>query len=74
MIVIPLEGRRPNPNLGPETQSWRKCDQLFTSGDAVFAVARDGLYRMNPHAFGWQRVLQAGPRVLDRPQHFCPGR
>ena len=38
--------------------------QLFTSGDAVFAVARNGLYRMSAHAFGWQRVLEAGAAVL----------
>ena len=38
--------------------------QLFTSGDAVFAVARNGLYRMSAHAFGWQRVLEAGATVL----------
>ena len=64
VLVIPLEGRRPNPNLGPETQL-AEVRQLFTSGDAVFAVARDGLYRMNPHAFGWQRVLEAGSAVLS---------
>jgi len=64
VIVIPLEGRRPNPNLGPGPQL-AEVRQLFTSGDAVFAVARNGLYRMNPHAFGWQRVLEAGGAVLS---------
>jgi ligand-binding sensor domain-containing protein len=39
--------------------------QLFSSGDAVFAVTRSGLYRLNPHAFGWQRVLQARTTVLS---------
>jgi ligand-binding sensor domain-containing protein len=63
VLVIPLEGRRPNPNLGPGTQL-AEVRQLFTSGGDVFAVARDGLYRMNPHAFGWQRVLEAGSAVL----------
>jgi hypothetical protein len=74
VIVIPLEGRRPNPNLGPdalgpETQGpgaqMAEVRQLFASGDAVFAVVRNGLYRMNPHAFGWQRVLEAGAAVLS---------
>ena len=64
VIAIPLEGRRPSPNLGagaplPEVR------QLFISGDAVFAVSRNGLYRMNPHAFGWQRVLEAGTAALS---------
>ena len=46
VIVIPLEGRRPNPNLGQGSQL-AEVHQLFSSGDAVFAVARNGLYRMN---------------------------
>jgi ligand-binding sensor domain-containing protein len=64
VIVIPLAGRRPNPNLGPAAEL-AEVRQLFTSGDAVFAVARNGLYRMNPHAFGWQRVLEASTAVLS---------
>ncbi|HSY91889.1 MAG TPA: hypothetical protein VK812_10990 [Candidatus Binatus sp.] len=63
VIVIPLEGRHPNPNLGPGSEL-AEVHQLFTSGDAVFAVARDGLYRMNPHAFGWRRVLETGSAIL----------
>jgi ligand-binding sensor domain-containing protein len=63
VIVIPLEGRRPNPNLGPGAEL-AEVRQLFAAGDAVFAVARNGLYRVNPHAFGWQRVLEASTAVL----------
>jgi len=62
--VIPLEGRRPNPNLGPGSQL-AEVRQLFTSGGAVYAVARNGLYRRNAHAFGWQRVLETGTAVLS---------
>ena len=66
VIVIPLEGRHPNPNLGPGSEL-AEVHQLFTSGDAVFAVARDGLFRMSAHAFGWQRVLQVGgANLTDR--------
>ena len=63
VIPIPLAERRPNsnPDLGTPLSEVR---QLFASDDVVFAVARDGLYRMNPHAFGWQRVLETGPAVL----------
>lgn len=64
VISIPLEGRRPNPNLGPDTEL-EEVHQLFTSGDAVFAVARNGLFRMNAHAFGWQRVLEGGTAPLS---------
>jgi ligand-binding sensor domain-containing protein len=63
VIVIPLEGRHPNPNLDSGT-SMAEVRQLFTSGDAVFAVARDGLYRLSAHAFGWQRVLEDASSVL----------
>jgi ligand-binding sensor domain-containing protein len=63
VIVIPLEGRHPNPNLGLGSEL-AEVHQFFVSGDAVFAVAREGLYRMNPHAFGWQRVLEAGSAIL----------
>lgn len=63
VIVIPLEGRRPNPNLGPGAQL-AEVRQLFISDNAVFAVARNGLYRLAPHAFGWQRVLENPASVL----------
>lgn len=64
VLSIPLQGRRANPNLeqGSEIAEVR---QLFSSGDAVFAVARSGVYRKTPHAFGWERVLQASPAVLS---------
>jgi len=64
VISIPLEGRRPNPGIdaGPQLS---EVHQLFLSGDAVFAVARNGLYRMNRHGLGWQQVLQAGAAVLN---------
>jgi ligand-binding sensor domain-containing protein len=63
VMVIPLEGRRPNPNQTP-TAELSEVHQLFASGDAVFAVARNGLYRVNPRAFGWQRVLEGGSTIL----------
>ena len=63
VLAIPLEGRRPNPNQAPG-ERLADVRQLFTSDDAVFAVARDGLYRMNRRAFAWQRVLETGSSVL----------
>lgn len=64
VITIPLEGRHPNPNLGPGAQL-PEVHQLFASDDAVFAVTRNGLYRMSPHAFGWQRVLEGSGAMLN---------
>jgi ligand-binding sensor domain-containing protein len=64
VIVIPLEGRRPNSVLGFDAQLL-EVRQIFTSGDDVFAVARNGLYRMHPRTLGWERVLKAGTTVLS---------
>lgn len=72
VISISLAGGRPNqnlmqlaqPSLGPSAQL-AEVHQLFTSGEAIFAVARNGLYRMNPHALGWQRVLGSDAAVLS---------
>ena len=64
VLVIPLAGRRPNPSLGQGSEL-AEVRQLFNSGGAVFAVARNGLYRMKPHGFGWERVLASGRSVLS---------
>jgi ligand-binding sensor domain-containing protein len=64
VIVIPLEGRRPNPN-SEQNGELQEVRQLFVSAGLVFAVARNGLYRLNPHGFGWDRVLASGAAVLS---------
>jgi ligand-binding sensor domain-containing protein len=68
VLAIPLEARHPitgsNSTLGHDAQL-SEVRQIFTSGDLVFAVARGGLYQMNPRGFGWQRVLEAGGATLS---------
>ena len=64
VLVLSLEGRRPNPNLG-QGAPLSEVRQIFTSGDAVYAVARNGLYRRNDHGLGWERVLASGSAVLS---------
>ncbi len=64
VLVIPLKGRRPNPNSGSGGEL-KEVRQFFLSGGAVFALARNGVYRMNAHGFGWQRVLASGAAVLN---------
>jgi len=64
VIIVSLEGRRPNPSFGPGAQL-AEVRQLFASEDAVFAVGRGGLYRMNPHGISWQRVLEGGAAMLS---------
>jgi hypothetical protein len=64
VISVQLEGRRSNPNVGQDSQL-PEVRQLFSSGDALFAVTRSGLYRMNAHGLGWQNVLDAGGATLS---------
>ncbi len=63
VIKIPLEGGRRNP-VPAQASELRGVRQLFADRTSVFAVASDGLFRMNAHAFGWERVLQVNPAVL----------
>ena len=72
VIAIPLQGRHPNSgsNSGSNSNAGRDSQlsevrQVFTSGNLIFAVARNGLYRMNARGFGWQRVLEAGTAILS---------
>src|SRR5215470_16580272 len=64
VFAIPLEGRRPNPSLGQGNEP-AEVRQIFSSGGAMFAVARNGLYRMKAHGLGWQRVLESESAVLS---------
>jgi ligand-binding sensor domain-containing protein len=66
VIPVQFEGRRPNPNLGSDSEL-SEVRQIFASGDALFAVARHGLYRRTRHGFGWRRVLEpSGATLGDR--------
>ena len=64
VIRIAVAGRRPNPSLvhggAPE-----EVRQLFMSGEVVYALARNGLYRMNVRGLGWERILASGPAALN---------
>lgn len=64
VLVIPLEGRRPNSSLGPGSEL-ADVRQIFASGGAMFTVARNGLYRLKPHGFVWERVLASEAAILS---------
>ncbi len=64
VLTIPLEGRRPNSSCGASSEL-AEVHQLFESGEAVYALTRNGLYRMSVRGFGWQPVLQPDPAVLS---------
>lgn len=63
VISIPLEGHHSKPYTAPASQL-AEVHQLFESGDSIFAVARGGLYRLGPHAFGWEQALNSESAVL----------
>ena len=64
VLTIPLEGRRPNASAGTSAEL-AEVRQFFESGEAVYALTRNALYRMSGRGFGWQQVLQPGPAVLS---------
>jgi ligand-binding sensor domain-containing protein len=64
VISLPLEKRDLNAPASPGTEL-AEVRQLFASEQSIYAVARGGLYRLKPHAFGWQQVLQPSGTVLS---------
>ena len=64
VITVPIAGRRLNSSSSgsPELSEVR---QLFGSGEAVYVLTRNALYRMNARGFGWKQMLQPGPGVLS---------
>lgn len=63
VISIPLD-KRPVSTGVTSGSEMAEVRQLLTSGDSVFAMTRRGLYRLKPHAFGWEQVLQPDAAVL----------
>jgi len=64
VLTIPLERRHSSPATGAGSLL-AEVHQLFPAGDSIFAVARGGLYRMGPHAFGWEQALKPDATVLS---------
>jgi len=48
-----------------KTAELAKVRQLFTSGNDVYVLCSDALYRMSVHGLGWQQVLKPGPAILS---------
>lgn len=64
VISIPL-AKQPTNAVGNSGSELTEVRQLFASEESIYAVARGGLYRLRPHAFGWQQVLQPTGAVLS---------
>jgi len=64
VLPIVLEARHENA-LSGNTAELAEIRQLFQSGENTYAVARDGIFRLAPHARSWNRVLQSSGAVLS---------
>jgi ligand-binding sensor domain-containing protein len=63
VISIPLD-KRPTGVTANADAELPEVQQIVASEDSILAVTRGGLYRLKPHAFGWQQVLQPGAAML----------
>jgi ligand-binding sensor domain-containing protein len=52
------------PHAG-KTAELDKVRQIFASGNDIYALASDALYRMSGRGLGWQQVLKPGPAILS---------
>ena len=64
VIDVPLGGRRESSRTGGYTEL-SEVRQFFASGEDMYVLLRDALYRMNARGLGWQRVLQPGVVALS---------
>jgi len=67
ILTIPI-GRphlAPHPLHSGKTSDLAKIRQLFASGNDVYVLSSDALYRMSALGLGWQQVLRPGPAILS---------
>jgi ligand-binding sensor domain-containing protein len=57
-----LEPRRSHSN---KTAELAKVRQFFVSGNDVYVLSSDALYRMSTSGLGWQQVLRPGTAILS---------
>ena len=62
--TIPLASR-PSASHGGASPEISEVRQIFESGDAIYVLARNGLYRTNARGLGLQQVLHPGPATLS---------
>jgi ligand-binding sensor domain-containing protein len=64
VLPIALTRRRLNADFGHDS-NLTEVRQLFASGEGIFAVSRDGFYRLRTRGFSWERVLGGGDALLS---------
>jgi ligand-binding sensor domain-containing protein len=67
VLTIPIGDPQigPHPSHSNKTAEMAKIRQLFTSGNDVYVLSSDALYRMSARGLGWQQVLRPGPAILS---------
>jgi len=67
VIAIPIGSPQIESHLSHagKTAELDKVRQLFASGNDIYALSRDVLYRKGASGLGWQQVLRPGPAILS---------
>jgi len=67
VLTIPIGSRRLESHLlhSGKAAELANIRQLFVSGNDVYVLSSDALYRMNVRGVGWQQVLKPGPAMLS---------
>lgn len=64
VLTLPLEGRHVALPSG-SSSDLAEVRQFIQSGEDIYVLTRNALYRMNPRGMGWQKVLQPGAAILN---------
>src|SRR6266481_2745874 len=67
VLTIPIGSPPREPHLSKLNKSGEldKVRQLFVSGNDVYLLSSDALYRRSARELGWQQVLRPGPAILS---------
>lgn len=67
VLTIPIGSPQTAPHLSHSNQTpeLTKVRQIFASGNDVYVLSSDALYRMRASGLGWQQVLRPGSAILS---------
>jgi ligand-binding sensor domain-containing protein len=67
VLTIPISSPQLKPHLmhSGKTAELAKVRQFFMSGNDVYVLSSDALYRMSTRGLGWQQLLRPGPALLS---------
>jgi ligand-binding sensor domain-containing protein len=67
VLTIPIGNPQMQSRISHSNQAseLNKVRQLFGSGNDLYVLSSDALYRMSARGMGWQQVLRPGPAILS---------